>query len=178
MLVHDRVTVAELTGKVGIDRDVRELFERVLARLTGIKCRAAGRDHDLVEAHELLVGHLQLVKHDAVILHTRVERGLDGTRLLHDLLEHEVLVAALLGRLDVPCDAGDGLLHRLTGAVKDGVAVGAHLGELPVVEIDHIFRVRHKRRHVRGKEVFARADADDQRAAVAREEHLLRAVGA
>ena len=37
MLVHDRVTVAELTCKVGIDRDVRELFERIFARLAGIK---------------------------------------------------------------------------------------------------------------------------------------------
>ena len=113
-----------------------------------------------------------------MILHTRVKRGLDGARLLHDLLEHEVLVAALFGSLDVPRDAGDGLLHGLSGAVKDGITVGTHLGELTVVEIDHIFRVRHERRHVRGKEVFTRADADDQRAAVAREEHLVRAIGA
>lgn len=69
MLVHDRVTVAELTRKVSIDRNVRELFKRILARLTSVERRAAGRDHDLVEAHELLVGHLQLVKHDAVIFH-------------------------------------------------------------------------------------------------------------
>ena len=178
MLVHDRVTVAELTRKVSIDRNVRELFERIFARLTGIKRRAAGRDHDLVEAHELRIGHLQLVKHNAVILHTRVERGLDGTRLLHDLLEHEVLVAALFGSLNIPRDAGDRLVHGLSGAVKDGITVGAHLGELAVVKIDHIFRVRHKRRHVGGEEVLTRADADDQRTAVAREEHLLRAVGA
>ena len=113
-----------------------------------------------------------------MIFHTRVERGLDGTRLLHDLLEHEVLVAALLGSLDVPRDAGNGLFDRLAGAVKNRVAVGTHLGELTVVKIDHIFRVRHKRRHVGGEEVLTRANADDQRAAVAREEHLLRTVGA
>ena len=178
VLVDDRVTVAELTRKVSIDRNVRELFERIFARLTGIKRRAAGRDHDLVEAHELRIGHLQLVKHNAVILHTRVERGLDGTRLLHDLFEHEVLIAALFGSLNIPRDAGNGLFDRLAGAVKDRVAVGTHLGELAVVKIDHIFRVRHKRRHVGGEEVLTRADADDQRTAVAREEHLLRAVGA
>ena len=89
-----------------------------------------------------------------------------------------MLIAALLGSLDVPRDAGDRLVHGLSGAVKDGITVGAHLGELAVVKIDHIFRVRHKRRHVGGEEVLTRADADDQRTAVAREEHLLRAVGA
>ena len=89
-----------------------------------------------------------------------------------------MLIAALFGSLDVPRDAGDRLVHGLSGAVKDGITVGAHLGELTVVKIDHIFRVRHKRRHVGGEEVLTRADADDQRTAVAREEHLLRAVGA
>ena len=89
-----------------------------------------------------------------------------------------MLIAALFGRLNVPRDAGNGLFDRLAGAVKDGITVGTHLGELPIVEIDHIFRVRHERRDVGGKEVLARADADDERAAVAREEHLLRAVGA
>ncbi len=44
--------------------------------------------------------------------------------------------------------------------------------------IDNVARVRHKRRHVGGEEVLTSADADDQRTAVAREEHLLRAVGA
>ena len=89
-----------------------------------------------------------------------------------------MLIAALFGSLDVPRDAGDRLVHGLSGAVKDGITVGAHLGELTVVKIDHIFRVRYKRRHVGGEEVLTRADADDQRTAVAREEHLLRAVGA
>ena len=178
MLVDDRVAVAELAREVGIDRDVRELFERVFARLTGIKRRTAGRDHNFVEAHELCIRHLQLVKHDAVILHTRVKRGLDGARLLHDLLEHKVLIAALFGRLNVPRDAGNGLFDRLAGAVKDRVAVGTHFSELAVFNVNHVFRVRHERRDIGGKEVLARADADNERAAVARDEKLIRAIGA
>lgn len=38
--------------------------------------------------------------------------------------------------------------------------------------------MRHERRDIGGKEVLARADADDERAAVARDEKLIRAIGA
>ena len=37
VLVDDRVAVTELAREVGVDRDVRELFERIFARLTGIE---------------------------------------------------------------------------------------------------------------------------------------------
>ena len=178
LIVHDGVAVAEFGREHDLDIAAQQMLEIVLADHADMIRRAAGHNENAGKFTHLLNGELEIVEDDPAVLDARGDRAAQRLGLLHDLLEHEVLVAALLGSLDVPRDAGDGLLHGLSGAVKDGITVGTHLGELTVVEIDHIFRVRHERRHVGGEEVLTRADADDQRAAVAREEHLVRAIGA
>ena len=86
----------------------------------------------------------------------------DRLRLLHDLLGHEVGVAALLRRGHVPVHQTVGLLHRQQLVVKHVHAVGGEDGDLSVVHVHHIPGVLDDGRHVGGDEVAVLAVADDE----------------
>ena len=91
------------------------------------------------------------------------ERVGDGLRLLVNLLEHEVRVAALLRLRRVP---GDGLgrpVHRR--AVEGGEldARGGDLGDVSLLEEDHLAGALEERRHVGGEERLPSAEPDDER---------------
>ena len=127
---------------------------------------------------EVLVGQGEVVQHDLAVLDARLDGGLEGVRLLHDLLEHEVLIAALLRRRDVPRDVGDLLLDRAAHRVVDRDPLRREVGDLALLQVDDVLRVRHEGRHVGAEEVLPHPDAQDQRRGVAGREQaavLLRA---
>ena len=94
------------------------------------------------------------------------EQGVgDGGGLLGDLLEHEVVVAALLGGREVPVDME---LTRVGGVVVavevgDPVAVGGDHDGLVLTQFDGVAGVLDERGDVGAEEHLAVADADDQR---------------
>ena len=102
----DGVAVAVLGGDVHLDGHARPLLDRVAADQAGVVGGAAGDDHDALDVREdRLVERALLVEVDAVPAGGAVgDRVGDGVGLFVDLLEHERLVAALLGGLGVPVD--------------------------------------------------------------------------
>ena len=80
------------------------MLDRVLGQQPGVVRGAAGDDEDLVDLAQLLVGQPLLVEHDAAVDEVAQQGVGDRGGLLGDLLEHEVLVAALLGGRQVPVD--------------------------------------------------------------------------
>ena len=100
--------------------------------------------------------------------------GQDGLRLLVHLLEHEVLVAALLGGLDVPVDLVDGALERASEHVGDLDPPGPDVGDVALLEEDDASRVRQHGGHVGGQEGLAIAEADDERHVHARSHDAVR----
>ena len=100
----DRVAVAILARDLDLDGHPRELLDRVAADQARVERRAAGDDDDPLRPEQLLVAERALV----VQVHPVLADGAVGdrlgerVRLLVDLLEHERLVAALLGGLLVP----------------------------------------------------------------------------
>ena len=80
------------------------MLDGVLGQQPGVIGGAAGHHEHLVDLAQLLIGQPLLVEHDAAV-DEMPEQGV-GHRggLLGDLLEHEVLVAALLGGAQVPVD--------------------------------------------------------------------------
>ena len=111
-------------------------------------------------------------------MQARRQGRLDGSGLLHDLLEHEVLIAAFLRRLDAPGHAVDGLLDGLSGAVEHLDGFWREHGDLAVFQIDDVFRVRHQCGHIGGKVVLPHADAEDQWACLTHGIERIRRVGA
>ena len=83
--------------------------------------------------------------------------------LLVDLLEHEVLVAALLGGLGRPVDRAHGAFERGAVDVGDGDAPRPQVRDVAVLEEDDLVGVGQDRRDVRGQEALAVAEADDER---------------
>ena len=113
----------------------------------------------------------------AVVVEPAEQRVGDGLRLLVDLLEHEVVVAALLGGRQVPVDVVLAHLARVAVEVGDGDAVAAQLDDLVLAELDRVAGVRDERRDVGGEEVLALAAPDDQRRVAPGADHDVGGVG-
>ena len=114
--VDDRIAVAELAGQFDIDRDARPVLDGVLRDQSRVVRRTAGHDDDLVDLSEFGVGEPHLIEVEAPVARDTAAQGIrHRLGLLSDLLEHEEVVAALLGGCRIPGD-GEGL--RL-----DGIAV-------------------------------------------------------
>ena len=97
----DRVPVAELGAVVHLDRQVRQLLDQELPDQAGVPRGAAGDDADRVDGRRV-VGHVAEEHASRVERHPAEDGLADGLRLLVDFLEHEVLVAGLLGHHRVP----------------------------------------------------------------------------
>ena len=102
--VEHRVAVAELAGQLDLDRQPGPVLDRVLGEQPGVVGGAAGDDEDLVDLAQFLIGQPLLVEHDPAVDEVAEQGVGDRGGLLGDLLEHEVLVAALLGGGEVPVD--------------------------------------------------------------------------
>ena len=137
--------------------------------------RAAGDDLDAVIAADV---QLQAVEDDLAVFDARQDGAAQGLGLLHDLLEHEVLVAALFRGGDLPVDVVvflfDGQLH----GVEELDAVAAEDGDLAVLHVDDVTGVFDQRRHVGGDEILALAEAEQQRRVLARGVDMIRIVRA
>ena len=103
-----------MSGSTGIRRP---LLDHVPADDAGVVCGAAGEDHDPAQALQLLVREPEPLELEPAVAEAVADRLGDGLGLLVDLLEHERLVAALLGALVVPVE--------LELVVLDRRAVGA-----------------------------------------------------
>jgi hypothetical protein len=116
-----------------------KLLQGVPARAAGVIGRAAGGNDDLAYALKIVVG--QALEHNPAFLYSRLYGGFKGAGLLHDFLEHEVLVAALFGRLNIPNYARNGFFYLISRAVVYRDFIGRELGELAVLKIDYVFRI-------------------------------------
>lgn len=155
------------------------MLDRVLGQQPGVICRAAGNHEDLVDFAQLLIGEPLLVEHDPTV-DEMAEQGVGhGGRLLGDLLEHEVLVAALLGGRQVPVDVEGASLagHIVAVEVADPIPIGGDHHRLVLTQLDRVAGVLDERRHVRADEHLAVADPDDQRRGAARGHDRARLVG-
>ena len=133
--------------------------------------RATGADHDPLGGRQLRQHIVEAAELDAALARAHAPAHGVGhrLRLLHDLLEHEVLVAPLGDLLEVPVELVDLLRDRRAVDLEHLVAVGPHDGHLAVGEIDDLLGELDERARVGADEVLALADAQQQRAAVARD---------
>ena len=161
--VEHGVAVAELAGHLDLDRDAAPVLDRVLREQARVVRRAAGDDEHLVDVAQLLVGEALLVEHDPAVDEVPAQRVGQRRRLLLDLLQHEEVVAALLGGGDVPVDVERAGLGGVAVEVGDDRAVAGQRDDLVLAELDRLAGVVDERGDVGGDEHLALADADHQR---------------
>ena len=160
----DRVAVAVLGGDVHLDRHARPLLDRVAADQAGVVRGAAGDDDDPPHvAQERVVDRAEVAEVDAVAARRAVgDRLRDRVGLLVDLLEHERLVAALLGGLRVPVDLDDLALDRRRRRRSRTRRPSGRSTTISPSSMYCTLRVLAQERRDRGgEEVLALAAADD-----------------
>ena len=140
--------------------------------------RPAGDHDDPRDAGEdRLVERVLLVEVDAVAARGAIEQRVrDGVGLFVDLLEHERVIAALLGGLLIPVDRLHGALELLAGGRHDLHSLRAQHDDLAVLQILDLAGLGEKAGDRGGDELLALATADDQRALLARSHQHLRLV--
>ena len=139
---------------------------------------AAGHDVDLADGADIVLAETEVLEIDLVVLDAGEDAPAQGLGLLHDLLEHEVLIAALLGGIDLPVHLADLLLDGLHQVVIALDAVPGEDGHLAVLHIAHLPGVADDGGDIAGQEVAAVAIAQDQGAVLAHGDELVGEVGA
>ena len=167
VLREHRVAVDPLARDVGLDREARPLLDDVAADDAGVVRGAARDDHDAAQVLDLEIGQADALEEELAVARAVADRLAHRLGLLVDLLEHERLVAALLGRLVVPVDLDHVGLDDLAAAVEDR-ALGRDRDDVAVVDQLHAARLREEGCDRRREEHLALADADDERRLVAR----------
>ena len=164
VLVERRRAVAELRADGGPGRQPGPVLDgrrpderRVVGAAAGDQLDPGDRPQGRLEPDQLVDGD------PVVAVDPAGDRLAQRFGLLVDLLEHEMLVAALLGGLGRPVDGRDRALDRRAGDVGDGDAPRPDVGHVAVLEEDDLVGVGEDGRDIRGEEALAVAEADDER---------------
>ena len=168
----DRVAVAEFGGRLGMRRQPGQLLDQMGADEAGDVSRAATEDLDPADVEELVRGELDAaqMRRLKARLEPPAQRTRDRLGLFGDLLPHKMLEFALVEGLARPGDRRRDLRGRPTVEGRGLKPVGAHQGDLAVVEIDDTSGMPHQGRGVGSDEHLALADPQHDRAAVARDD--------
>ena len=162
--VEDRVAVAELRRQLDLAGDPRPVLDRVLREQAGVERRTAGDDDDLVDLAQLAVRQPHLVELEPAVPAEPPEQGVgDRLGLLGDLLEHEVVVARLLRRFDVPVDVEPPAVHGAADEVRDADGVPRDGDHLVLAELHRVAGVVDEGGDVGREEVLPVAEPDHQR---------------
>ena len=125
--------------------------------------RPAGDDHDAAEIFNGLSAEDQIAEIDSAVFDARGNRAAQRLGLLHNFLEHEVRISALLRRRNLPVDMMVLLFNRQLHGVEDLNGVARQNRDLAVFHVRNVSGVFDQRRHVRGDEVAAVTVAQQQR---------------
>ncbi len=171
-LVEHRIPVAELGGDVDLDRQPGPMLNGVFAHHRRVVGSPTGHYEDLVHGAEQLAAQLELPKaHPPGLVHPSPQGVRDRVRLFVDLLQHEVLVAALLGRLQIPLHSPHLDVERGAFEVGHRQGLGADLDHPVVLQHHHLPGEGQECGDIGGDEVLAIAAAHHQRAAPASSHH-------
>ena len=140
---------------------------------------AAGDDLDVAKITEFVLADLHLIEVNlAGLLGDAAQHGVpDRSRLLENLLKHEMFEAALFGGDGVPGDVMDFRLDRIGVDVADLDAFRGEDGDVSVGKEKDVASVRQDTGNITGHEVFVLAQADHNRRAIAGRDDFARVLG-
>ena len=150
----------------------------VLAHHPHVVAGAAGHDVDAAHILEKILAEGKILKDDLPLPDAGGKAPAQGLRLLHDLLEHEVLVPALLGGINFPIYGDDLFFDRLHQVVVTLNALPGEDGQLPVLHVAHPARVTQDGSDITGNEIAPLPVTQNQRAVLSDGDDLVGTVGA
>ena len=178
MFGHNGGAVPELRGQGDLHRDAQQPLQNVLGSHPHVVGGAAGNDVQPVQVLQFPLGDGHIVQHHFAVPQAGRDGVPDGLGLLHDLLEHKVLIAALFRRRDLPMHAGGLLLHRLDQGVIHLDSIRGKHRHLAVIQVADLPGVADQGGNVAGQHGKALAQAQDQGGVLPHRHQLIRLVGA
>ena len=127
----------------------------------------AGHNDNPAEALHLLPGEGDIVQHDFSVPDTGGNGVPDRLGLLHNLLEHEVLITALFRCGNVPVNVYRLFVHLVTVGIEHGHPAAGQAHNLVVAQPVDFPGFRQNGGHVRGDKVFPLPQSHNQRAVFA-----------
>ena len=134
--LHDDLAVAVFARDLDRARDAGDTLQPVAGHHAGVVAGAAGDDLHVAHLGEQLGGLRAERLHQYLpIAQATFEGALHDLRLLMDLLEHEVTVLTLVGRLGALVVLHHLALHRLAVDIPDLHAVAVDLGDVALFQV-------------------------------------------
>ena len=177
-VIHNGVHIPEFGGQRHFHRNAQDPLQVILSDHPHMVGRSTGHDIKLMHTAQIFLRQLEVLQEHLAVTNAGEDRPAHSLRLLHDLLEHEVLIAALFRCIYLPIHMGDLFLHRLHQVV---IALDTVLGQyrhLAVIHIAHFAGMADNGRNITGQEVAALTIAKDQGTVLAYGNELIRLVGA
>ena len=131
---------------------------------------------DMLDLTQTLVGQTVVLEYNRIVFDTRLNRIGNCLGLLHDLLEHKVLVSALFRCGHIPRYGHDFLLYRIAELVHDNYAVRANDCNLVIIQNNVTLGAIDNSGNIGCDHVLALTDTDNQRVAAACSNDLLRVI--
>ena len=174
VFVDQRIAVAELAAVLDFDMDPRQALDHALGGQARVPRTAAADGGEMADGAQFADGHPEFVQENLAgrLVQAAQGRFPDGPRLLEDFLQHEMLVAALLGHQRIPLDVMHGPPDRPGVRVQHPDAASRQDGDVAVFELDHVPGPVQDGGDARGQEILALAQADDRRQPAARRDDL------
>ena len=138
-------------------------------------CRPAGNNIDFIERIEIHCIPYELFKRYAFLItcNALAHRIAYSLRLFVNLLEHKVLIAALLRSLRIPSDFKYFFVHRLSCAIADSNAVLSHYSKLSIGKNISAPCTRDDSRYIGCNKIFSITKPYDKRIILLRtDEHI------
>ena len=169
-LLHHGIAVPVLRPEVHLDGDPRQPLDHELSDEGRVPRRPAGDQGHLLHGGDLFEGKRQCFEENLTGLRSHAAReGVeDRPRLLVDLLQHEVAVAAFLRHRRGPVDPLRSVFPWFAREVGDPQPRRRGDHHLPVIEEDHIAGVCQERGQVGCEEELPLPQPDHHRAVQAR----------
>ena len=163
-VVDDGVAVAELRAVIHLHRDPAQLLDHELPDQGRVPGGAAGDQDHLAHLRQGFVQRVHPLEEDLsrILREPTADRVPHGARLLVDLLQHEMLVAALLRQDGAPSHRLDGPLNRLPRQRRDLHSLLRENHHLSVVQEQHVPGVAEDGRDVGGEKEIPVPQTDHQ----------------
>ena len=177
-LADNGIAVTKFRRQANLYRAAQHTLQIILAHHAHMVGRAAGDNIDFADAADFLLRHGQIAQHHTTLLNTGRSRLTNGLGLLKNLLEHEVVIAALFRGVHIPVNMVMLLLHRPHQTVVHTDAAGTQNSHFPVVHVGNITGMTDQRRHIGGNEAAVFTVTQQQRCILAGGNHAVGVVSA
>ena len=163
--IQDRISVSEFRSDIHFHGDSCHFFHHISANDTGMHSCTAGYDMDSAAVFDFLFCQGDLIQFDICFCQTGLDGFIQHFGLLHDLLHHEVVIAAFFCRCDIPCYMIDFFFDFIAVYIEQCHAFAFQHSDLMFIQQVIISCVFQQSGNIRCDIVFAFTQTNQERAA-------------